>query len=174
MYMVGFMVSRKSGAMTARSSFDSAVLRAGLPVSSTSLTLFNADTSRTASLSPVVWASLACLEIWRSTASRSARASSVLMVSMSDTGSILPATCTTFGSSKQRTTCAMASVSRMLARNLLPRPSPLDAPATRPAMSTNSTTAGTTFCGCSMPAMTSRRRSGTGTMPTFGSMVQNG
>ena len=41
-------------------------------------------------------------------------------------------------------------------------------------MSTNSTTAGTTFCGFSMPAIASRRGSGTGTMPTFGSMVQNG
>jgi len=48
------------------------------------------------------------------------------MVSMSETGSILPATCTTFASSKQRTTCAMASHSRILARNWLPRPSPFE------------------------------------------------
>ena len=68
----------------------------------------------------------------------------------------------------------MASVSRMLARNLLPRPSPFEAPATSPAMSTNSTAAGTTFCGCAISAMTSSRGSGTSTMPTFGSMVQNG
>ena len=40
---------------------------------------------------------------------------------------------------------AMASTSRMLARNWLPRPSPLDAPFTRPAISTNSMTAGVTF-----------------------------
>jgi hypothetical protein len=46
--------------------------------------------------------------------------------------------------------------------------------ATSPAMSTNSTTAGTTFCGCAISAITSRRRSGTSTMPTFGSMVQKG
>ena len=53
----------------------------------------------------------------------------------------------TLSSSKQRTTWTIASVSRMLARNWLPRPSPFDAPATRPAMSTNSTIAGTIFCG---------------------------
>jgi hypothetical protein len=34
-----------------------------------------------------------------------------------NTGSIAPATCTTLSSAKQRTTCAIASVSRMLARN---------------------------------------------------------
>ena len=49
----------------------------------------------------------------------------------------------TLSSSKQRTTWTMASVSRMLARNWLPRPSPLEAPSTRPAMSTNSMAVGT-------------------------------
>ena len=80
----------------------------------------------------------------------SASASSVSMISMSRIGSTLPATCITLSSSKQRTTCTMASVSRMLARNWLPRPSPLEAPATRPAMSTNSTMAGWIFCGLTM------------------------
>ena len=89
-------------------------------------------------------------------------------------GSTLPATCTTLSSSKQRTTCAIASVSRMLARNWLPRPSPFDAPATSPAMSTNSTTAGITFSGFAIAASAARRASGTSTMPTFGSIVQNG
>ena len=59
----------------------------------------------------------------------------------------LPDTWTMSASSKQRTTCAIASVSRMCDRNLLPRPSPCDAPATRPAMSTNSTVVGTIFSG---------------------------
>ena len=85
-----------------------------------------------------------------------------------------PTTWTTFGSSKQRTTCAIASVSRMLARNWLPRPSPFDAPATSPAMSTNSTTAGITFSGFAIAASASSRGSGTSTMPVFGSIVQNG
>ena len=39
-------------------------------------------------------------------------------------------------SSKQRTTWAMASHSQILARNWFPRPSPFDAPRTRPAIST--------------------------------------
>src|SRR6266850_2079674 len=94
------------------------------------------------------------------------------MVSMSETGSTLPATCTTFASSKQRTTCAMASHSRILARNWLPSPSPFDAPATSPAISTNSTAAATTFCGLAIAAIRARRGSGTSTMPTLGFRVQ--
>src|SRR5690606_1686335 len=80
----------------------------------------------------------------------------------------------TSGFSKQRTTWVMASTSRMWARNLLPRPSPLAAPATRPAMSTNSTAVGITFCGLMISARAFRRGSGTGTTPTLGSIVQNG
>ena len=41
-------------------------------------------------------------------------------------------------------------------------------------MSTNSTVVGRIFSGFAMAASASRRGSGTGTMPTFGSMVQNG
>ena len=63
---------------------------------------------------------------WRfSTVSRSASSSSVLMMSMSCSGLTPPATWTTSGSSKQRTTWQMASVARMWPRNWLPRPSPL-------------------------------------------------
>ncbi len=54
---------------------------------------------------------------------RSARISSVLMVSRSAAGSTRPSTCTTSESSKPRTTWAIASASRMLARNWLPSPS---------------------------------------------------
>ena len=96
------------------------------------------------------------------------------MTSMSESGSTRPATCTTSPCSKQRTTWQIASVSRMLARNLLPSPSPLDAPATSPAMSTNCIVVGMTFCGLTMPAMTSSRGSGSSTTPTFGSIVQKG
>src|SRR5690606_36242255 len=60
------------------------------------------------------------------------------------------------------------------ARNLLPRPSPFDAPATMPAMSMNSIDVGTTRSGFTMTASTVRRGSGIGTMPEFGSIVQNG
>jgi hypothetical protein len=90
----------------------------------------------------------------------SASASSVSITSMSCSGSTLPETCTTLSSAKQRTTCTMASVSRMLARNWLPRPSPLLAPATRPAMSTNSTMAGWIFCGLTMAGQRSEARVG--------------
>ena len=109
-----------------------------------------------------------------STVAMSAKMSSVLIVSTSDCGSTLPATWVTSGSPKKRTTSAMASVSRMFARNWLPRPSPWLAPATKPAMSTNSTVAGTIFAGWSISASACRRSSGTGTMPTLGSMVANG
>ena len=75
---------------------------------------------------------------------------------------------------KARTTWQMAWHSRMWARNLLPRPSPLLAPCTRPAISTNSTVAGVTLSASYILARWSRRSSGTGTMPTFGSMVAKG
>ena len=73
---------------------------------------------------------------------RSARISSVLIVSMSSLGETLPSTWTTFSSLKARMTWQIASDSRMFARNLLPRPSPSQAPRTMPAMSTKSTVAG--------------------------------
>ena len=57
-----------------------------------------------------------------STVSRSARSSSVLITSMSAPGSTRPSTWITFSSSKQRTTWAMASVSLMLAEELVPQP----------------------------------------------------
>ena len=65
-------------------------------------------------------------------------------VSMSPAGSTRASTWTTSSSWNARTTWQMASVSRMAARNWLPRPSPCDAPRTSPAMSTKVTAAGTT------------------------------
>jgi hypothetical protein len=41
-------------------------------------------------------------------------------------------------------------------------------------MSTNSTVAGITFSGFAIAASAARRGSGTSTMPTLGSIVQNG
>ena len=106
----------------------------------------------------------------------SASASSKLMTEMSERGSTLPSTWMTSSSSKHRTTWTMASHSRMLARNLLPRPAPSAAPLTRPAMSTNSTVVGT-MLSLEVPDIAAsawRRSSGTGTMPLLGSMVQKG
>ena len=62
----------------------------------------------------------------------------------------------------------------MFDKNLLPKPSPLDAPSTRPAISTNSMTAGMIFCGLSICASLFRRASVTSTTPTLGSIVQKG
>ncbi len=98
----------------------------------------------------------------------------MLIVSMSSAGETLPSTCTTFGSEKARTTWQIAEASRMLARNALPRPCPLDAPRTRPAMSTKETGAGSTFCEEKISASLASRSSGSPTTPTFGSMVANG
>jgi len=96
------------------------------------------------------------------------------MISLSRTGLMLPSTCVTFSSSKQRSTWMIASVSRMFARNLLPSPSPLLAPFTSPAMSTISTVVGTMRPGCTSSASFVRRSSGTVITPTFGSIVQKG
>ena len=96
------------------------------------------------------------------------------MISLSRTGSTLPSTCVILSSSKHLSTCSMASVSRMLARNLFPRPSPLDAPFTRPAISTISTVAGTTLRGLHISTSLLSRSSGTVITPTLGSIVQKG
>jgi hypothetical protein len=77
-------------------------------------------------------------------------------------------------SSKQRTTWAIASHSRMLARNWLPSPSPFDAPRTRPAMSTKVRRVGMISFELAIAASVSSRGSGTATSPTLGSMVQKG
>ena len=96
------------------------------------------------------------------------------MISLSRTGSIVPSTCVMLSFSKQRSTWMIASVSRMLARNLLPSPSPLDAPLTRPAISTISIVVGMIFFGLSIFARFTIRSSGTVMTPTLGSIVQKG
>ena len=68
----------------------------------------------------------------------------------------------------------MASTSRMLPRNWLPSPSPLEAPRTRPAMSTKPNCVGMILAEPAIRASVSSRSSGTPTWPTFGSIVQNG
>ena len=68
----------------------------------------------------------------------------------------------------------MASVSRMFPKNLLPNPSPFDAPFTRPAISTISQVAGTIRPGCTNSASFVSRSSGTVITPTLGSIVQKG
>jgi hypothetical protein len=62
----------------------------------------------------------------------------------------------------------------MFARNALPRPWPLDAPRTRPAISTKDTGAGMIFSLWKISASFASRSSGNPTTPTFGSIVANG
>ena len=100
--------------------------------------------------------------------------SSVATVPMSRSGATSPSTWLTSGSVKTLTTWQIASVSRMWARNWLPRPCPSDAPRTSPAMSTNRTVAGTILAESYSPASACSRGSGMPTMPIFGSIVANG
>jgi hypothetical protein len=62
----------------------------------------------------------------------------------------------------------------MLPRNWLPKPSPLLAPFTKPAMSTISMVVGTTFLGLSISVSFINLGSGTVITPILGSIVQNG
>ena len=111
----------------------------------------------------------------RSACSRSAKISSVSIVSMSAAGRPRPSGWMTLSSCVARTTCSSASVSRMLARNLLPSPSPSCAPATSPAMSWNSIVSADDVRGADRVARPRRgARRATGTTATFGSIVVNG
>jgi len=85
------------------SSLVRSALLAGSPFSSFALSLFKTSTSNFASLSPC-FAFFSVFSSLEATLSRSARESSILIVSMSRIGSIVPSTWVIFGSSKQRTT----------------------------------------------------------------------
>jgi hypothetical protein len=62
----------------------------------------------------------------------------------------------------------------MCERNLLPRPSPLEAPLTKPAISTNEIVVLIIFFDFDILARLINLLSGTGTTPTLGSIVQKG
>ncbi len=94
---------------------------------------------------------------------------------MSASGSTRPSGCGTPESSEwQRTTWQIASVSRIEARNLLPNPSPSEAPLTRPAMSWKEIVAGTSSELRTVSPIWARRSSGTAAIATLGSIVVNG
>ena len=170
--MIGLAVSSPRGLSSGASSSLRATLRAAPPASSSTWMR-----SRTASSS---WASLLVRTCFLSrsrrfsTWERSARPSSRLITSASRAGPTEPLTWITSSFSKQRTTCTIASTSRMLARNLLPRPSPWLAPFTSPAISTNSTRVAMISLLELSAASWSSRGSGTETTPEFGSIVQKG
>ena len=109
-----------------------------------------------------------------STVSRSFNCNSVSIIPLSRTGSTVPSTWVILSLSKQRNTWIIALVLRMFARNLFPRPSPFDAPFTKPAISAISIVVGITRFGLSISANLTSRSSGTVMMPTFGSIVQKG
>ena len=98
--------------------------------------------------------------------SKSLSCSSVSITSLSFTGPISPSTCIMFSSSKHLVTWTIASTSLMFAKNWFPKPSPLLAPLTKPAISTNSKIAGTTFSGSTIFSSSVNRLSGTVTIPT--------
>ena len=98
----------------------------------------------------------------------------MFIVSISLIGSTLPSTWITLGSSKHLTTSKIESVSLICDKNLFPNPSPLLAPFTKPAISTNSIIACVILSESYIFPRTSNLSSGTGTTPTFGSIVQNG
>ena len=173
-YIVGFIVRRKRGLMTSFSSGVSSTLLAGWFSLRAGWSFSKTLTSFKASLSPPERACLEYLANCFSTVAKSARANSVLMTSMSSSGLTWLATWVMFSSSKHLTMCAIASHSRMFAKNLFPKPSPWLAPATKPAISTNSTVAGMIFWGWTISASLASLGSGTSTIPTFGSIVQNG
>ena len=93
---------------------------------------------------------------------------------MSLIGSGAPSTWIIFPSSKHLTTSTIASTSLIWDKNLLPRPSPCDAPFTNPAISVNSYAVGINLFGSYISFNLSILSSGTVTTPTFGSIVANG
>ena len=167
--MKGFAVSRPSSRIGARSIPDA---DSSVPRSRASFAASAVSSTTGSSFLPLT--SFSYRVIAFSSVCRSASWSSALIVSMSFFGSTAPSTCTTSESAKPRTTWAMASASRMLARNWLPRPSPSDAPRTMPAMSTNETLAGRIRSEPKISARVFKRGSGRFTTPTFGSIVANG
>src|SRR6056297_2647934 len=120
-------------------------------------------------LSSLAWRLVWCSRF--STVSRSARASSISTTRRCTSGSEGPVMSSL---TNARSTNTIASTSRMLARNLLPRPSPLLAPSTSPPMSTTSTAACTVCFDFDIADSWSSRSSGTLATPMFGSFVANG
>ena len=161
-----------SFASAASSSSSNSKFFASLPSSRCAISLL--INSHSFAISLLLWAALLCFANLLSSISTSEKINSRLIVSISRIGSIEPSTWTILVSSKHLTTWTMASTSRMFARNWFPRPSPLEAPFTRPAISTNSITAGVIFAELYNAASLFNLSSGTVTTPTLGSIVQNG
>ena len=127
------LVSRKYSASASRWAGLSPARYSGRPSDNASLAARSASSSSPSPLSSLDRRSTSASRF--STVSRSARANSSSTMRRCSSGSLGPVTSS---SSNARSTSTMASTSRMLARKRLPRPSPFDAPSTRPPMSTTS------------------------------------
>ncbi len=169
----GLAVSGDRSRMAFGAASGGGTVRAGRPSCSAAMSSRSHASSAIAALSPPrAWRTT---RWWRRSAcSRSAKISSVSIVSASRTGSTNPSGWMTLSSVCTRTTWTIASVSRMFPRNWLPRPSPSCAPRTRPAMSWKAMVSGTSSEAPTVSATASRRGSRTGTMATLGSIVVNG
>ena len=120
------------------SSSSKSIKRIGISCSKFSRIFFKVLTSFIASLSLVVSAFFSCFNILLVTISKSARINSVLIISTSLIGSVAPSTWVIPASSKHLTTSTIASTSLIWDKNLFPKPSPFEAPFTKPAISVNS------------------------------------
>ena len=130
--------------------------------------------AKTGTFSLIVLTSFSRRGIAFSKVCRSAKQSSVLIVSISFFGLTSPSTWTTSPSLNTLITWQIASDSLMFAKNLFPSPAPSEAPLTIPAISTKETAAGKIFSEVKIFARTANLVSGTPTTPTLGSMVANG
>jgi len=109
---------------------------------------------------------------WRD--SKSASKISLSTISISLTGSTVLLIFCIFSDSKQRATWTIASTSLIWERNLLPKPSPFEAPFTRPAISTKVIVVLIVYCDFDIEDILFSLSSGTATIPIFGSIVQKG
>ena len=138
------------------SSLSNSILLAGLFASNVGFSFSKTLISALASLSPDL-AFFSKRPIRFSTVSKSAMINSKLIVSISLIGSTSPSTCVTSLSLKHLTTSQIASVSLIFPKNLFPKPSPLLAPLTSPAISVNSKVVGTVFLGSIISVNLSKR-----------------
>ena len=173
-YIIGFAVIRLNDDSNFCSSSSISNFLIGIFFSSDSFILVSKLYSFKSSLFLVVCAFFPILFILLSIISKSDNISSTFIISTSLLGFTSPSTCMIFESSKHLTTSTIASVSLMCDKNLLPNPSPSDAPFTNPAMSVNSNVVGIVLSGVYIFSNSSTLLSGTITVPTFGSIVANG
>ncbi len=173
-YKTGLVVmSWKSSISSSSSWFCGITVRADLACNRASRIRLRKACSTCASLLPVLAARLTFSRRF-STVSKSFNCNSISIVSLSRIGLTLPSTWTILSLSKQRNTWMIALHSLIFAKNWLPKPSPLLAPFTKPAISTISTVAICTRSGFTNSSNLAIRGSGTLTTPMLGSMVQNG